>query len=75
MMNNTLKTQIALEVAFGMKHIHSLGMMHRDLKLENIIMNDIFESKIIDFGLAHASNLTESVSILIKHYFLFYEGI
>lgn len=66
MISNTLKARIALEVAFGMKHIHGLGMMHRDLKLENIMMNDLFESKINDFCLAHAGNLTETVSSLTK---------
>lgn len=32
--------------------------MHRDLKLENIMMNDAFESKIIDFGLVRESNVS-----------------
>lgn len=66
MISNTLKARIAVEVAFGMKHIHSLGMMHRDLKLENIMMNSVFHSKIIDFGLAHAGNLYDTVSSLTK---------
>lgn len=71
LMNNTLKVRIAVEVAFGMSHIHSLGMMHRDLKLENIMMNDVFNSKIIDFGLIHipgfsgtGSNLTKGIGTL-----------
>ena len=50
-MNNKLKVRIAIEVVFGIPHIHSLRMIHRDLKLENIMMNNIFESKIIDFDL------------------------
>lgn len=65
MMNNTLKVRIAIEVAFGMSHIHSLLMMHRDLKLENIMMNNIFESKIIDFGLVRTEE-SFGFQILIK---------
>lgn len=30
MMNIALKARIAVEIAFGMLHIHKLGMMHRD---------------------------------------------
>ena len=52
-MNNTLKVKIALEVAFGMHHIHLSGMIHRDLKIENIMLNYILEAKIIDFDLVH----------------------
>ena len=51
MLNNTLKVRVALEVAFGMSYIHSKGMMHRDLKIENIMLNYAFEAKIIDFDL------------------------
>jgi serine/threonine protein kinase len=35
--------------------MHDLGLVHRDLKLENILINDIAglnEIKIIDFGFA-----------------------
>lgn len=66
MMNNTLKVRVAIEVAFGMSHIHSLGMMHRDLKLENIMMNNAFESKIIDFGLVHVPELSGTGCSLTK---------
>lgn len=44
MISNKLKVRIAVEVAFGMQFIHSLGMMHRDLKLENIMTNGAFNA-------------------------------
>ncbi|KAK8838865.1 hypothetical protein M9Y10_032907 [Tritrichomonas musculus] len=66
LLSNTLKVRIAVEVAFGMSHLHSRGMMHRDLKLENIMMNSVFDSKIIDFGLVHASEMSDSFSSLTK---------
>ena len=63
-MNNTLKVKIALEVAFGMHHIHLSGMIHRDLMIENIMLNYILEAKIIDFDLVHIDD--EEQDSLIK---------
>ena len=42
------------------------GMMHRDLKLENIVMNSVFDSKIIDIGLVHASEMSATSTSLTK---------
>lgn len=33
-----------------MKFLHDKGMMHRDLKIENIMLNALLETKIVDFG-------------------------
>ena len=55
-MNNSLRVKIAIEVAFGMNHLHRAGMIHRDLKIENIMLNYILEAKIIDFNLVHVEN-------------------
>jgi serine/threonine protein kinase len=33
-------------------HIHSRGVCHRDLKLENIMVDEEFDLRIIDYGLA-----------------------
>lgn len=38
-LNNTLKAKLSVEVAFGMLHIDENGMIHRDLKLENVMVN------------------------------------
>ena len=46
---------IAYQIACGLKYMHSYGVVHRDLKLENIMMSDqtdIAIPKIVDFGLA-----------------------
>ena len=50
-MNNTLKTKIVVEIVHAMNFIHKNGLIHRDLKIDNIRLNCIFEAKIIDFGL------------------------
>ena len=49
-MNNTLKTKIIIEIAHAMNYIHKKGLIHRDIKIDNIRLNSIFEAKIIDFG-------------------------
>ena len=39
----------------GVKYMHEFGIVHRDLKLENIMMSDSSDTavpKIVDFGLA-----------------------
>lgn len=43
------------QVALGVRYLHAFGIVHRDLKLENIMMSDLTDEavpKIVDFGLA-----------------------
>lgn len=49
--SNTLKVKIAIEIAHALKYIHQNGLIYRDLKIENIMLNSVFETKLIDFGL------------------------
>ena len=35
-----------------MLYIHSQGIIHRDLKLGNVLINDLMDTKICDFGLS-----------------------
>ncbi|GIY16349.1 hypothetical protein CEXT_708511 [Caerostris extrusa] len=47
-----------LQLAEGVQYTHSQGVIHRDLKLGNMLLSEEMEVKIGDFGLAtHVSNL------------------
>ena len=48
----TLRSVIALEVARGLEYLHGKGVIHRDLKSLNILMDKNFHAKICDFGMA-----------------------
>jgi serine/threonine protein kinase len=44
--------QLAIDIASGLAHLHRCGFAHRDLKLENILIDSDGYLKIIDYGLA-----------------------
>ena len=47
----------------GVQHMHKHGMFHRDLKLENMVLDSHYNLKIMDFGHAkHASECTYALS-------------
>ena len=39
-------------------HIHTAGVAHRDLKLENILIDDNLNLKVADFGFAKSKNIS-----------------
>jgi len=49
------KVKIALDVACGMAYIHSRNIIFRDLKSENLLLDDTGKTKICDFGFARKS--------------------
>ena len=42
---------VAAEVLLAIEHLHSLGVVYRDLKLENILIDDDGHTRLADFGL------------------------
>lgn len=48
---------IASQICDGLEAAHRQGVIHRDLKSQNVIINNANQIKIIDFGLAHASHM------------------
>jgi len=47
-----LALRILVDVARGMGHLHSLRVIHRDLKSSNLLLADDFSIRIADFGLS-----------------------
>uniref|UniRef100_A0A0A9H066 Protein kinase domain-containing protein n=1 Tax=Arundo donax TaxID=35708 RepID=A0A0A9H066_ARUDO len=43
---------IALDIACGLEYIHLQGVVHRDVKPENILFDGDFCAKVVDFGVA-----------------------
>jgi len=51
-----LSKLIFFRILDGVQACHNAGICHRDLKLENILLDENFSPKIIDFGFATLNN-------------------
>lgn len=51
---DTIK-RIFVQVMLGISYMHTKNVCHRDIKLENILIDEYLRLKIIDFGFALCS--------------------
>ncbi len=60
-----LKTTARLltEIAEGLAYIHGLNIVHRDLKSENIMLDERWRPKIMDFGLSKSTLVTTMTQV------------
>ncbi|XP_045830259.1 lysM domain receptor-like kinase 3 isoform X2 [Trifolium pratense] len=57
------RVQIALDVARGLEYIHDHSVpvyIHRDIKSDNILLNENFTAKVADFGLTKLTDVASS---------------
>lgn len=57
-----LAVRQALDVARGMAYVHGLGLIHRDLKSDNLLIFSDKSIKIADFGVARIEVKTEGMT-------------
>jgi eukaryotic-like serine/threonine-protein kinase len=56
MLANREATGIAIQIAQGIEAAHQLGIVHRDIKPQNIILSSDGKVKVADFGIAKAAS-------------------
>jgi hypothetical protein len=60
----TTKMKCIIGVAFIMEYLHSLNWMHRDVKPENVLLDDSFDPVLSDFGTAKRLDQPDSVGVM-----------
>jgi LIM domain kinase 1 len=58
-----LRARIATDVAYAMTFLHSKGLIHRDLKSNNLLVAENFKIKVCDFGFSRRVNKGEQMTL------------
>ncbi len=53
-------TRLGADVAAGLAHAHERGVIHRDIKPHNILLDERGQPKLTDFGIARALDATQA---------------
>ncbi|KAF2073598.1 hypothetical protein CYY_005087 [Polysphondylium violaceum] len=56
------KLSIAIDVANAMNYLHSLGIIHRDLKSGNVLITEDLRAKVIDFGFSRNKDVSKQMT-------------
>lgn len=55
--------EIALEVADGLAYAHHNGLVHRDVKPQNVLLTRTGQAKVTDFGIARSLDVEHGVTL------------
>lgn len=58
------KLRVAEQIAEGLRHAHRAGIVHRDLKTENVLIDAEGQAKIADFGIARRLRSGEDAALV-----------
>lgn len=53
----TARLQVAIDVVEGIRFLHSQGLIHRDIKLKNVLLDGNNRAKISDFGFCKTASM------------------
>jgi serine/threonine protein kinase len=56
------------DVVSGLAAIHAIGIVHRDLKLQNIMLDEQHRAKICDFGFAKRASAADIVTVETRRF-------
>ena len=57
-----MQVNIAYDIALAVAHLHTNGILHRDLSSNNILLNDIQRAKVTDFGMSKIADQNPSMT-------------
>jgi len=62
--DDSLIVNMAMNAANGLSFLHSKHIIHRDVKTQNFLVNDVFAVKVIDFGVSRIIDNEQKMTLI-----------